>query len=125
LGQVALAKAKQELEGVTIACGVAHGDFAPWNTRLGSQGLYVFDWESASWEGPTLWDIFHFKIQVAALLNKKNDLHTSRDRRLGEKASFVLYLLSSACQLFGEESPSQGTGLEFRRQLLAEQLRGC
>jgi hypothetical protein len=32
--------------------------------------------------------------------------------------------LNSACQLFSEESPTQGIGLEYRRQLLAKQLGG-
>jgi hypothetical protein len=125
LGQAALTKAKQELEGVMILCGIMHGDFAPWNTRLGSQGLYVFDWESASWEGPTFWDIFHFKTQVVALLTKKNDLHISPDPRSGQRASFLLYLLSSASRLIGEESPGLAAGLEFRRRLLADHLGGC
>ena len=124
LGQAALARAKRELDGATIPCGLAHGDFAPWNTRVEGGHLYVFDWESASWEAPTLWDIFHFKTQVAALLNKKNDLRTSGDCRSGERAPFLLYLLNSACQLFGEESPAQGIGLEYRRQVLAKQLGG-
>jgi hypothetical protein len=66
--------------------------------------------------------MFHFKTQVAALLNKKNDMHISWDCRSGERASFLLYLLNSACQLFDEESPSLGVGIEFRRQLLANQL---
>lgn len=122
LGQAALEKAKRELDGVMVSCGVGHGDFAPWNTRAGDGRLYVFDWESASWEAPTSWDIFHFKTQSAALLNKKNDLHISWDCGPGKRASFLLYLLNSACQLFGEESPSLGVGLEFRRQLLANQL---
>jgi hypothetical protein len=124
LGQAALAKAKRELDGVMVRCGVAHGDFAPWNTREGDGRLYVFDWESASGEAPTSWDFFHFKTQVAALLNKKGILHISADRRTGERASFLLYLLNSACQLFSEESPTQGIGLEYRRQLLAKQLGG-
>jgi len=124
LGEATLARAKRELDGVMVLCGAAHGDFAPWNMRVGDGGIYVFDWEFASWEAPTLWDIFHFKTQVAALLNKRNDMHTSGDRRPGERASFLLYLLNSACQLFDEESPSRGVGLEFRRQLLAKQLGG-
>jgi Phosphotransferase enzyme family len=124
LGQAALARTKRELDGVMVPYGVAHGDFAPWNTRVGDGRLYVFDWESASWEAPTLWDIFHFKTQVGALLNKNNDVHISGDRRSGERASFLLYLLSSACQLFGEESLGQGIGLDYRRQLLAKQLGG-
>jgi hypothetical protein len=124
LGQAALARAKRELDGVMVPCGVVHGDFAPWNTRVGDGRLYVFDWESASWEAPTLWDIFHFKTQVAALLNKKNDVHIFGDRRSGERASFLLYLLSSACELFREESPALEVGLEYRRQLLTKQLGG-
>jgi hypothetical protein len=121
LGQAALARAGRELDGVMVPCGVAHGDFVPWNTRVGDGRLYVFDWESACWEAPSLWDAFHFKTQVAALLNKKNNLHISGDRRSGERASFLLYLLNSASQLFGE-GLSQGAGLEYRRQLLAKQL---
>jgi hypothetical protein len=124
LGEAALARSKRELDGRTVRCGVAHGDFAPWNTHVGDGRLYVFDWESASWEAPTSWDIFHFKTQVAALLNKKSDMHISWDCRSGERASFLLYLLNSACELSGEGSPAQGVGLEYRRQLLAKQLEG-
>jgi hypothetical protein len=122
LGQAALAKSKRELDGVMVPYGVAHGDFAPWNTRLGDGRLYVFDWESASWEAPNSWDIFHFKTQVTALLNKKNNLLISSGQRSGERASFLLYLLNSACQLLSEESPAQDIGLECRQQLLANQL---
>jgi len=124
LGEAALAKAKRELEDVTIPCGVSHGDFAPWNARVGDHGVYVFDWESASWDAPVLWDVFHFKTQVAASLGKNHDLDISRDRRSGERASFLLYLLSSACQLFGERSPKLGLGLEYRLHLLAKHLGG-
>jgi hypothetical protein len=124
LGEAALAKSKRALDGVMVPYGVAHGDFAPWNTRVEEGRLYVFDWEFASWEAPTLWDIFHFKTQVGALLKKKNDMRISGDRRSGDRASFLLYLLNSACRLFGEESPSLGVELEFRRQLLAKQLEG-
>jgi hypothetical protein len=124
LGQAALAAARWELDGAMIPCGVAHGDFAPWNTRAGNQGLYVFDWEYASWEAPILWDIFHFRTQVAALLDKKDDRYVSLDRYSGERASFLLYLLSSACRLVDEESSDRNAGLECRRQLLRKQLGG-
>jgi len=125
LGEAALAKTKRELDGLMVPYGLGHGDFAPWNTRVEGGHLYVFDWESASWEAPTSWDIFHFKTQAAALLNKKNDMHISGDRRSRERASFLLYLLNSACQILGEESPARSIGLECRRQLLAKQLGGC
>jgi SAM-dependent methyltransferase len=122
LGQAALAKAKRELDGVMVPCGVAHGDFAPWNMRVGDGRLYVHDWEYASWEAPTSWDVFHFKTQVGALLNKKSNLHISWDRRSGERASFLLYLLNSACWLLDEESADQVISLQRRRQLLEKQL---
>ena len=125
LGQAALTRAKRELDGVMVSYGVAHGDFAPWNTRVGDGQLYVFDWEYASWEAPTLWDIFHFKTQVMALLNKKNGLSGFRNKCSGERASFLLYLLNSVCQLLDEGPPSLGVGLECRRQLIAKELEGC
>lgn len=124
LGHLVLGKTKRELEGATITCGVSHGDFAPWNTRVGDTGLFVFDWESALWETPVKWDIYHFTTQVAALLHKNHDLYLPPDRRSGDRASFLIYLLSSACRLLGEASASRGEGLEFRRQLLAKQVGG-
>jgi hypothetical protein len=122
LGQAALARARREIDGVMIPCSVAHGDFAPWNIRAGDGCLYVFDWESASWPAPTLWDAFHFKTQVEVLLNKKSDWRIFDDRLSGERASFMLYLLHSVCDLLDEESPARGIGIECRRQLLAKQL---
>jgi len=124
LGGAALATARWELDGAMIPSGVVHGDFAPWNTRAGKHGLYVFDWEYASWKAPILWDIFHFRTQVAALLNKKDDRCDSYDLFSGERSSYLLYLLSSTCQLLGEESSTRNAGLECRRQLLEEQLGG-
>jgi hypothetical protein len=124
LGQAALMKAEHELDGVLVPCGFAHGDFAPWNTRVGDGQLWVFDWESASLEAPTSWDTFHFNTQVAALLDKKDNLPAPQDRRSGVRASFLLYLLDSASQLLGEENLTLDTGLESRRQLLARQLGG-
>jgi hypothetical protein len=124
LGEAALAAARWEVEGAMIPCGVVHGDFAPWNTRAGDQGLYVFDWEYASWEAPILWDIFHFRTQVASLLGKKDDPYVSYDRFSGERASLLLYLLSSTCRLLDEESSTRNAGLEYRRKLLEKQLGG-
>lgn len=124
LGWAVIKKAKQELDGVLVRYGTTHGDFAPWNTRVADGRLYVFDWEYASWEAPTSWDIFHFKTQAAALLNKKDNRQIFPDRGPSERASYLLYLLNSACKLFGEESPARAIGLEYRRQLLASQVGG-
>lgn len=39
----------------------AHHDFAPWNTRVNSDGtLFVFDWEFSREGWTPAWDFFHF-----------------------------------------------------------------
>lgn len=47
---------------------VAHRDFAPWNTRRGDRGLFVFDWEAAREGCIPLYDAFHFDAIRAALI---------------------------------------------------------
>lgn len=122
LGEAALAESRRELEGLMVPYCIAHGDFVPWNTRMGDGRLYVFDWESASWEAPALWDTYHFKTQVGAVLKGKSDLQFSSDGGSVERASFLLYLLNSACRPFGEDRPAKGAFLEYRRQMLAKEL---
>jgi hypothetical protein len=52
--------------------GLAHGDFAPWNTRALADGsLYLFDWEFARPECIPLYDEFHFEFSVRLLLRKR------------------------------------------------------
>ncbi len=61
-----------------LPLSIAHRDFTPWNTRVGPQGLYVFDWEAAV-EGTTpLYDVFHFQAMQAALAGRP--YHPSRGR---------------------------------------------
>jgi hypothetical protein len=61
---------------------VSHGDFAPWNIRVGAQKAYVVDWENYSYGAPLLHDLFYFYfIQAALNLNrysKKNALSSSK-----------------------------------------------
>ena len=121
LGEAALARAKRELDGRTVQCGVTHGDFVPWNTRVDGGRLFVFDWESASWEAPGGWDEFHFYTQVASLL-RNNALHLLLDRWSGQRASFLLYLLSSVCSLLDEDVPAAHAEIMCRQSMLAEQL---
>ena len=102
LGREALRIASRELDSVPLACGIQHGDFAPWNTRIQPKGLILFDWESAAWEAPALWDRFHFLAQTECHLNLR---HTERTDVRGEnRALYLLYLLNSAAQLTDEES---------------------
>ena len=122
LGDEALRRASASLSGSPVPCGIMHGDFAPWNTQCGSDRLFVYDWESAEWDAPLGWDIFHFQAQVASLLNRRMRNAWPAVDDVQARASFWLYLLHSACAGLEEESPVS-RGLEFRRELLLSELR--
>jgi RIO-like serine/threonine protein kinase len=114
--------ASSELNGLTIRCGVSHGDFAPWNTRLSDGRLFVFDWESAEFQSPNQWDIFHFRAQVSSLLNSNRRRESWLDRPPGEKGLHLLYLLSSVVRGLDEKSDDNQVALFYRRRLLIEEL---
>lgn len=122
LGAGALAKASRELSGVNIPCGIMHGDFAPWNTRLKDGKVYVYDWEWASLEAPNSWDIHHFRVQVTSLLDKSGGSHLLLGQTPGDRASFLLYILNTACQFFEEKNPETHPGLMWRQKLLIKEL---
>jgi hypothetical protein len=122
LGEGAIAKASRELSGVNIPCGIMHGDFAPWNTRLNEGTLFVYDWEWASLEAPNSWDIHHFRVQVTSLLDKKGGSDLLLGQTPGERASFLLYILNTACQFFEEKNSDGHPGLGWRQKLLMKEL---
>ena len=74
----ALERLHDELGPVSMPLSLAHGDFAPWNTRLGGQSLFVFDWERASEGVSPLYDAFNFQALQAALQGRRWGM---RDRR--------------------------------------------
>lgn len=121
LGRGVLARARQQLDGSPVRCGIHHGDFAPWNTRVKSGSLFLFDWESAALEAPACWDAFHFRVQVEGLLGKKSGGGRTKSMRGSHEPEFLLYLLNSLCQLL-EEDPSDRSGIEYRRTLLRESV---
>jgi hypothetical protein len=108
LGREALRIASRELDSVSLECGVQHGDFVPWNMRVQPKGLILFDWESAAWEAPALWDRFHFLAQTECHLNLRHD--ESAEVRGDNRALYLLYLLNSVAQLTDEKS----TAFTFR-----------
>jgi hypothetical protein len=57
----------QLVDRYKVPAFMAHRDFSPWNVRLVSSGLFVFDWEMASRSCPPLYDFLHFHAIQAAL----------------------------------------------------------
>jgi hypothetical protein len=121
LGGAALVRANHQLERATVSCGITHGDFAPWNSRVSNGQLYVFDWERADWEAPTGWDTFHFHVQVSNLLSRGRSRWLDLKHSKGERALFLLYLLNSTCICL-EEKPDCNIELGCRQHLLANEL---
>jgi hypothetical protein len=82
----ALKRLQDELGPVSMPLSLAHGDFAPWNTRLGSRSLFVLDWERASEGMIPLYDAFNFQALQAA--------QQGRRRGIGDRR-FLLILLDA------------------------------
>jgi hypothetical protein len=74
----ALERLHDELGPVGMPLSIAHGDFTPWNTRLGPRSLFVLDWERASEGMSPLYDAFNFQALQAALQGRRSGI---RDRR--------------------------------------------
>jgi thymidylate kinase len=123
LGEMALEQSRLELGSATIPCGIMHGDFAPWNTRMSNGQLFLFDWEAAEWPAPILWDVFHFHSQVESLVYRGTRKNPPLNRAPGDRATYQLYLLNSLCQTSKEDGPSTQVAMDYRyRQLSATLL---
>jgi len=120
LGREALREASLDLASEEIECGIIHGDFAPWNTRVCGGKLYIYDWEMAADDLPCVWDALHFLAQTDSLL--KEGPGPGRWIELGHcsRAVYLLYLLFSATKLSLEQSPSNG--IAYRAKLLRHAL---
>jgi hypothetical protein len=122
LGTATLAAARRDLDKVMVPCGLWHGDFAPWNTRVQDGQLSVFDWESCQTGIPLGWDTFHFSVQVASLLKKNWRTKFVLASSPGARGLFLLYLLASlgtSLDERAEENPS----LEYRKRTLINELQ--
>jgi thymidylate kinase len=120
LGREALRLAARELRGAEITCGVWHGDFAPWNTRLRDGRLFVFDWEAAEWDMPIWWDMFHFDLQVACLLHQSSGIDLERLDAPAWNGLYLLYLLRAVAR--SVEDGSGAEAIEYRKQRLLKQV---
>jgi hypothetical protein len=120
IGRDALKSASHDLDTAQIACGIHHGDFVSWNTRVGTKNLFVFDWESAAWETPALWDKFHFLAQTECHLNRNHKESGVVDVRESNRALYLLYLLNSVAQLSDEESGA--FSLKYRENQILQHI---
>jgi hypothetical protein len=121
LGERALDRAYRELDGLTIPCGISHGDFCPWNTRVENGRLFLFDWESAAWGAPISWDVFHFYLKVASLLGIEKGKESALAGTAASKGSFLLYLLNSISEYL-EEAGTGHPAIAYRRRILLREL---
>ncbi len=114
IGDEVLRRSTRDLQGKMLQCGVMHGDFAPWNTRVRQDQLFLFDWESADWQAPNAWDIFYFQVQSFYFFHKQKDFQIPQ-REASDESSFMLYALNSVCQLLEEQNLK---GIDLYKKLL-------
>jgi hypothetical protein len=132
----ALERLHDELGPVSMPLSLAHGDFAPWNTRLGARSLFVLDWERASEGMSPLYDAFNFQALQAALQGRRRGI---RDRRFlltlldalwpeGRKHLPMLYLayLTHVTLLYSEaQSLEPGVGEKKVWRWFAQQIQSA
>jgi hypothetical protein len=132
----ALERLHDQLGPVNMPLSLAHGDFAPWNTRLGERSLFVLDWERASEGMSPLYDAFNFQALQSALLGRRKGI---RDRRFlltlldaiwpeGHKHLPILYLayLSHVTLLYSEaQSLVPGVGEKKVWRWFAQQIESA
>jgi hypothetical protein len=64
--------AQSRLAEATFHPAIHHGDFAPWNIRVGPAGEWrVLDWERGEAVGPPAWDWFHYWLQPRVLVRRQ------------------------------------------------------
>jgi hypothetical protein len=132
----ALQRLHEQLGPVNMPLSLAHGDFAPWNTRLGERSLFVLDWERACEGMSPLYDAFNFQALQSALLGRRKGI---RDRRFvvslleaiwpeGHKHLPMLYLayLTHVSLLYSEaQSQVPGVGEKKVWRWFAQQIDGA
>jgi hypothetical protein len=76
-----------------------HGDFAPWNVKVGADGRWlVLDWERGEAAGLPLWDWLHYVIQ-RELLVARRDMAGAADivATMLDSAEFKEYTAHAGC----------------------------
>lgn len=122
MAREALRIAGRELAVSLVPCGIHHGDFAPWNLRAHHGDLFVFDWESAAWGAPNLWDQFHFLAQTECLLKVTHETKEGAGARQHNRALYLLYLLKSTAQL--KEDGAEQLTIDYREKQMLQYISG-
>lgn len=116
-----------------ISCTLAHGDFTPWNIKVGKKDLYVYDWELSRKNVPALFDLFHFHFQ-SGIIAQKHGLkqilkritksceapkikQLIRVHRIDVKLHLKLYLLRTVSTNLATFEFQEGLSMEQRNQL--------
>lgn len=100
--KLTLERIYQRFKGKKIHLGLAHLDFAAWNTCLNDKGqLVIFDWELASFEETPLVDFYNFAVNTEGMIgSKKGDEILSL---LIDKKSFYFELMNQYKKAFGTD----------------------
>jgi hypothetical protein len=118
----ALERARRELSGKEISCGLSHGDFAPWNLRNATDGMFAFDWEATTWDEPNIWDIAHYDTQLVTLLGYKSRYREITREMLSAQGLYLLYLAKTIADA-SRESGASSTQVSDRVRLLRNALQ--
>ncbi len=75
----ALEECAARFAGTEVCFGMKHGDFTPWNLLEKKGELFVLDWEYMDRSSPAGFDLFHFAVQRAALVNDSRPGNIAED----------------------------------------------
>ena len=104
---------------------IHHGDFAPWNMLVESDGRWrVMDWERGDAEGVPGWDWFHYVIQPALLVDRVTPaVVRQRIDTCLTSARFVAY--AQQTRIVGSEEALLHGYLHYSLALLADNKEGA
>lgn len=95
--KTSLAKGEDSDSGPDWPLGSAHGDFTPWNMRLGSLHLGVFDWEYFTPKAPLGWDLMRYLVMVDHLIEGRSRVAVYRDIASGRRHARSFDHLEDLC----------------------------
>jgi hypothetical protein len=128
----ALGELERRLGETRLDLALAHRDFAPWNTRLNSDGsVFVFDWEFAKAGSTPGWDFFNFHIAMGAARARPLDadsvaelLAAARREGIAPAEDLLLACLTDMALFQHDAMLREGAGKEENHRLLGSAGQG-